>query len=867
MNEIRCIFNDELFHIIDECQQYIPKNLITEILSVDCFEKEYLHKIIHNLLHDSSSDDGCVLNMWLVKHENIFEKLMILCGSHDPKIARKHSPNCIRAKYGIDEVQNVLFYTKTHQSYKIATKYLTFNEHASSDGTASVSLSKHTSNHTQNNAYISQQSGQQTVVIIKPHIQGKQIYEIISLIENAGFIITQDRSTFLPLESWLHFMQKESPDDKYVLSSAEHMCSSAVIALVVKSKNVFHDFKELVGSSDPVIARLYFPHSIRAKYGIDQVRNAVWFAKNEEIYKKVFDQFFFTKLLIVNSNTLSSAVNDDIIDAIAIPSKIMRDDEQTIVILKPHVRNSQIEDILNMIKNAGIFIVEKKTAFLTYDSWMKLLSIDTFDSSTSAGIEHIRNSAQYLASAPVTALIVEGLDIYECIKEIAGNEDPTVAKFYFPQSIRALFGINLMKNVIWWARTQHIFNIARETFFAQAQLLSSTVSKHAYAYSDTLSFLDNESGNTLKINSVWNKAIVVIKPHIKGKTIDDIISVFTDAGFSIIQEKTHFLPFEAWLYVMKYDSPDVEYLKKCAMHLSSGAITALNIEHNNIFDVLLDIGGSEEPSIAQKHYPDSIRAKFGIDGIRNAIWWTKNVKVYGKSFSKFFFEEKAVANEINSDEIMFQNNEQYTNGNKTYVYIHVQPCKYVQCMHVCCIYRGMKCLVIVKPYFVENVDKIFQILDENNIIILQQKAIFLPNVAIHSMLEYLQLEESLHELFIHDMSNDESIIIQVEDGSATNSNIFEKIINIVGFYGSNNKNTLRSLYAASALRNCVIITENEQQYNILFDHLCLEDESSSHSASIFSVRTTKSYSNPQSFVSTSVLLQYYGVMSIYSHVQ
>ena len=59
-------------------------------------------------------------------------------------------------------------------------------------------------------------------------------------------------------------------------SIIEHVSSGGpVIALEIRQENAVHTFRKLCGPHDPEMARETKPNTIRAKFGIDKVRNAV----------------------------------------------------------------------------------------------------------------------------------------------------------------------------------------------------------------------------------------------------------------------------------------------------------------------------------------------------------------------------------------------------------------------------------------------------------------------------------------------------------------------------------------------------------------------------------------------------------------
>lgn len=55
----------------------------------------------------------------------------------------------------------------------------------------------------------------------------------------------------------------------------EHLSNGPSIALEIRQENAVLSFREFVGPSDPEIAKHLRAQSLRAKYGIDKVKNVV----------------------------------------------------------------------------------------------------------------------------------------------------------------------------------------------------------------------------------------------------------------------------------------------------------------------------------------------------------------------------------------------------------------------------------------------------------------------------------------------------------------------------------------------------------------------------------------------------------------
>ena len=63
---------------------------------------------------------------------------------------------------------------------------------------------------------------------------------------------------------------------------SEHMTTGPIIVMEIRQENVVKELRKLVGPLDPEIAKNLRPGSLRAKYGIDRVKNAIHCTDLEE---------------------------------------------------------------------------------------------------------------------------------------------------------------------------------------------------------------------------------------------------------------------------------------------------------------------------------------------------------------------------------------------------------------------------------------------------------------------------------------------------------------------------------------------------------------------------------------------------------
>ena len=115
-----------------------------------------------------------------------------------------------------------------------------------------------------------------TCAIIKPHIvQAGLAGEIIDTILEEGFEIsamqmfTLDKPT---AEEFLEVYRGVLPEFPAI---SKHMTTGPCIVMEVRQEDCVKSFRELCGPMDPEIAKNLRPKTLRAKYGVDRVMNAI----------------------------------------------------------------------------------------------------------------------------------------------------------------------------------------------------------------------------------------------------------------------------------------------------------------------------------------------------------------------------------------------------------------------------------------------------------------------------------------------------------------------------------------------------------------------------------------------------------------
>ena len=113
-----------------------------------------------------------------------------------------------------------------------------------------------------------------SLLVIKPHIiESGNAGKLIDIVLNEGFEISSMTMIYLDKETAENFFDVYKGFLPEYSAIINHLISGPIIALELREDDVVHKLRALVGPHDPIIAKALRPHTFRALFGIDRVRN------------------------------------------------------------------------------------------------------------------------------------------------------------------------------------------------------------------------------------------------------------------------------------------------------------------------------------------------------------------------------------------------------------------------------------------------------------------------------------------------------------------------------------------------------------------------------------------------------------------
>ncbi|XP_050999145.1 thioredoxin domain-containing protein 3 [Acomys russatus] len=120
---------------------------------------------------------------------------------------------------------------------------------------------------------------QSTLALIKPHVSPEQRKEILKAIKEAGFELTMLKEIVLTPEHANKVYFKITGKDFYK-NVLEVLSMGPSTVMILTKWNAVVEWRRMVGPVDPEEAKLLSPDCLRARYGVDILRNAVHGASN-----------------------------------------------------------------------------------------------------------------------------------------------------------------------------------------------------------------------------------------------------------------------------------------------------------------------------------------------------------------------------------------------------------------------------------------------------------------------------------------------------------------------------------------------------------------------------------------------------------
>ncbi|XP_068602636.1 thioredoxin domain-containing protein 6 [Brachionichthys hirsutus] len=403
-----------------------------------------------------------------------------------------------------------------------------------------------------------------TVAIIKPDAAAHgKANEIIMKIQDGAFeILAHEERTLTETEARGFYQHRAA---EACFEDLVHFMSGGPSHILVLSQvdggaDVIPAWREFIGPADVEEAKREQPESLRARYGTQTLFNAVH--GSESIEQAGRELAFFFPNFRSDSVTEQDGEEERV--------------ERTLALIRPDVAGGNRDEILAQIHKSGFTVALQREAALTEEQ-VRRFYFQHVDQ------DYFPALLQSMTSGPALALVLARTGAVNHWKNILGPSDVNKAKEESPECLRAQFA----------AENEPINRLHGSA-------------SHEDAEREINFFFPKQ------------KTLAVIKPDAMGGHAEDILQEIRVSGFSVTQVKETLLSKELAEEFYKehrekpFFSPLVEFMRR-------GPCMMLVLTKENAVQEWRTMMGPTDPDQAKTTSPNSLRARFASDVLRNAV--------------------------------------------------------------------------------------------------------------------------------------------------------------------------------------------------------------------------------------------------------
>lgn len=296
--------------------------------------------------------------------------------------------------------------------------------------------------------------------------------------------------------------------------------------------------------------------------------------------------------------------------------------ERTLAMIKPDaVRNGFVAEMISQIAQNDLVVVHTK--FVQFDS----------DGAQDFYAEHVGkgffpNLEAFMTSGPAVVLILEGPEAVFRWRALMGPTNTAAAKASAPKSLRAQFGTDGTQNACHGSDSP--FSSMREINFWYCPVRGGGVRLGLGSKPETAEgHGHNDCGVPREIT------FGIIKPLFATVNYDSIVSLLYGHGFTIVSETKRVLSQEHVEFIYR-DQVDMPLFPDLRSFLLSGPVDLLILERSGAIQALRYLIGPTNLKKAKKDRPSSIRAMFGLEGVKNVMHGSASTEDAARCRQYFF---------------------------------------------------------------------------------------------------------------------------------------------------------------------------------------------------------------------------------------
>ena len=254
--------------------------------------------------------------------------------------------------------------------------------------------------------------------MIKPNAYNN-IGKIIHIIEKSNLQINKMRMTKFSVKDAEEFYA-EHKGKPFFQELVSFITSDVVVGFELIGEKAIEIWRNLIGPTNTAKAKIESPNSIRALFGEDNTKNAVHGSDSPVSAQREL-QFFFE-----NENRFSRC-------AVLTNCACM--------IIKPHILQSQIVGkIIDRVLEEGFEISAMEMFYLNKPT------VEEFFEVYRGVLPEFVPMVEHMTTGPAIVMEIRQENAVKSLRDLIGPHDPEVSKHLRPKTIRAIYGIDRVKN-------------------------------------------------------------------------------------------------------------------------------------------------------------------------------------------------------------------------------------------------------------------------------------------------------------------------------------------------------------------------------------------------------------------------------------
>ncbi|CAF3852842.1 unnamed protein product [Rotaria sp. Silwood2] len=249
---------------------------------------------------------------------------------------------------------------------------------------------------------------ERTLAIIRPSTLKFYKDAIVSRIRDSGFEVTRTTEIQLTRPQAEEFYAAKKNESFYE-DLIQEMTSGPSVALYLIKKDAVQGFRALLGPADK-----------------SKIKEASGTFRHE------FD-IVDAKINSLHAPSTRAEANRNL--------RFFFPEERILAILKPNLTDQQKSEIVETFKKADFFVLARKTEILTPEQVAQLQP-------SHQGKDYYNELSSYMTSGPSELLVLAKENAGQKWQELVGPDDPAKATESAPNSLRALYGKDLVHNAV-----------------------------------------------------------------------------------------------------------------------------------------------------------------------------------------------------------------------------------------------------------------------------------------------------------------------------------------------------------------------------------------------------------------------------------